>query len=333
MEKSHNLPTQSGGSLHITFDEKVEHCNNTEAKAFFSVVDGSDNELCTGIICEDGEARAHVEFDDAQEMDNVSREYFFNDWEALRDGIVNVWELAAVEPAKPTAREINDAKAVLEHAGNIVILWHIDDVRKREFDVNEDKARLITDDDAQAILYGIKENHDCNHGITWDDIDAHTNAYFEDEDVPLALSAEAVKRHAEEVFNMVLNEADCEAILTDIGDRLDDYDLPAERIKDGVQNFYNQRVLKMPNEEFTDKADVRKWMIDIVRLFKLGLSVHPDDPFTMYLDSKGDLLFKGDCYALDTLMGKAFKLAGEDVYTYALEGAKAMGIDTSQFEA
>ena len=62
------------------------------------------------------------------------------------------------------ARPIEDAKG-----NTISIVWGIDDVMEQA----KQDEKEITEDQARKVLKMMKDNHDCNYGITWETISAY----------------------------------------------------------------------------------------------------------------------------------------------------------------
>lgn len=56
-------------------------------------------------------------------------------------------------------------------ADMIAVVWCIDDVHGIQKDFDKDKQKSsLSDEQAQEILLSAFENHDCNHGITWESL-------------------------------------------------------------------------------------------------------------------------------------------------------------------
>ena len=54
--------------------------------------------------------------------------------------------------------------------GNTIsIVWSIDDVMEQA----KQDEKEITEDQARKVLKMMKDNHDCNYGITWETISAY----------------------------------------------------------------------------------------------------------------------------------------------------------------
>lgn len=52
----------------------------------------------------------------------------------------------------------------------ISIIWSIEDVKDMRSD--------LSDEQASKVLQHIKQGHDCNYGITWETLEAATNALY-----------------------------------------------------------------------------------------------------------------------------------------------------------
>lgn len=53
----------------------------------------------------------------------------------------------------------------------INISWHIDDVKSREGELQDDLVEPLTDNECRQVLANVKKHHDCNIGVTWETID------------------------------------------------------------------------------------------------------------------------------------------------------------------
>lgn len=62
----------------------------------------------------------------------------------------------------------------------ITITWHKDDIIQRAQEVEN---LIVTDKQAREILKAIKNDYDCNCGITWDTLDYYTTKYFEENNI------------------------------------------------------------------------------------------------------------------------------------------------------
>tara|TARA_R100001129_G_scaffold168106_1_gene136109 strand:- start:1131 stop:1403 length:273 start_codon:yes stop_codon:yes gene_type:complete len=62
---------------------------------------------------------------------------------------------------------------------SIAIVWCIEDVNKVVEDY--DLAIKLTDEECMDVLQRVEDNHDANFGVTWEDIYASINFFFEDE--------------------------------------------------------------------------------------------------------------------------------------------------------
>jgi hypothetical protein len=54
----------------------------------------------------------------------------------------------------------------LQDRGYLRVLWHKDDILR----VAEENDVTLTDDEIYFIMSDIEENHDANHGLSWDTI-------------------------------------------------------------------------------------------------------------------------------------------------------------------
>lgn len=74
-------------------------------------------------------------------------------------------------------------KSVVElNKNQIEIKWHVDDViaQAKENIENGAKYPVPTKEQARDILKIVKNNHDCNYGITWDHITDAIEIIFDD---------------------------------------------------------------------------------------------------------------------------------------------------------
>ena len=64
------------------------------------------------------------------------------------------------------------------------------------------------------------------------------------------------------------------------------------------------------------KSDIRKWF---QKLLDHGINFHPDDSFGDYVDQNGKRLFtRAEARRLNSTMGDAFAIAGDQVYDIGL---------------
>ena len=72
--------------------------------------------------------------------------------------------------------DINEALDVLEEAGYIALLWHLDDVLETAKGMEVE----ITIPEAEEILYRLKHHHDCNYGVTWEHVQYEIDSFVEE---------------------------------------------------------------------------------------------------------------------------------------------------------
>ena len=67
----------------------------------------------------------------------------------------------------------------LRKLGCIGLIWSIEDVKSL---VETDYQDTISDEDAWDILESVEQNHDCNYGVTWDNLHWEIKNYFENKE-------------------------------------------------------------------------------------------------------------------------------------------------------
>ena len=72
--------------------------------------------------------------------------------------------------------DINEALGVLEEAGYIALLWHLDDV----LETAKDMGIEIDISEAKKILFSLKHHHDCVYGVTWEHVQYEIDSFVED---------------------------------------------------------------------------------------------------------------------------------------------------------
>ena len=79
---------------------------------------------------------------------------------------------------------LNELKRQIAMYGLIAELWHLDDVKmraKKFAEGNDNIPSELTDQQAWDILKLVHSRHDCESGISWDNIDSHIEQYFDGE--------------------------------------------------------------------------------------------------------------------------------------------------------
>ena len=94
--------------------------------------------------------------------------------QSARAKLINVIFKNGYELQEHTSRLIKSKskRALLndDAEGNTIsIVWSIDDVMERA----KQDEKEITEDQARKVLKMMKDNHDCNYGITWETISAY----------------------------------------------------------------------------------------------------------------------------------------------------------------
>ena len=94
--------------------------------------------------------------------------------QSARAKLINVIFKNGYELQEHTSRLIKSKskRALLndDAEGNTIsIVWGIDDVMERA----KQDEKEITEDQARKVLKMMKDNHDCNYGITWETISAY----------------------------------------------------------------------------------------------------------------------------------------------------------------
>ena len=82
-----------------------------------------------------------------------------------------------MEETTTTTMTLGDIHAELRKLGFIGIFWGIEDVKQV---AKDDYNTELSDEDAWDVLNKIEHHHDCNYGVTWDNIHLELEGYVGD---------------------------------------------------------------------------------------------------------------------------------------------------------